>query len=377
MAFDFNSKKSAIMVYGETPKQNTINCKYRVFKLNGNRIRERNSYDHVGVKACLFKDDNPRVMEKIKKGRRAFNACTGTGIRKNGLTMMSCSLMFWSIIVRIVTFGSKIWCISESDYDNLTSFQRLVGKRIQRLPPRAPNCCSFFGLGWLRITTFILVKRLLFILTILRLDDDSVIKSVFKDRVTHFHNKGTLDNTNSLNSPTLDMLLSAKRMGLISIIYDMCCGKLPLVTKRRWSKLVWEKAWMIEDSFWSSTSILHKENDLLVNALTKTRYLTWWEMSDNSHDRIKECEIMVKLNSHSSKLKGDDVRLKALTPSHRTCIQCDMFQREDLYHIVMQCPVQVELRKSMYSALHACDPQIEGLLSDYTHEVFNWLIGKK
>ena len=375
--FDFNSKKSAIMVYGESPKQNIINRKYRVFKLNGNRILERDSYDHVGVKACLFKDDNPRVMEKIKKGRRAFNACTGTGIRKNGLTMMSCSLIFWSIIVPIVTFGSEIWCMSENDYESLTSFQRLVGKRIQRLPPRAPNCCSFFGLGWLRITTFILIKKLLFILTILRLDDHSVIKCVFKDRVTHFHNKDTLDEANSLNSPTLDMLLSAKRMGLISIIYDMCCGKLPIANKRKWSKLVWEKAWVIEDNFWSSTSILHKENDLLVNALTKTRYLTWWEMSDHYHDRIKECETMVKLISHSSKLKGDDVRLKALTPSHRTCIQCDMYQREDLYHIVMQCPVQVELRRNMYSALHACDPLIERLLGDYTHEVFNWLIGKE
>ena len=111
------------------------------------------------------------------------------------------------------------------------------------------------------------------------------------DRVAHFRNKGVLDNNNTLNSPTLDMLISAKRMGLISIVYDMCLGILPLATKRRWSKLVWEKAWLIEDSFWTSTSILHKDNDLLVNALTKTRYLTWWEMSDHYPNRIKNAKL--------------------------------------------------------------------------------------
>ena len=42
----------------------------------------------------------------------------------------------------------------------------------------------------------------------------------------------------------------------------------------------------------------------------------------------------------------------------------------------MQCPAQVELRRSMYSALHVCDPRVEGLLSENTHEVFSWLIGK-
>ena len=44
------------------------------FKLGNDRVLEKQSYDHVGVKACLYKDDNPRVDEKIVKARRAFNA---------------------------------------------------------------------------------------------------------------------------------------------------------------------------------------------------------------------------------------------------------------------------------------------------------------
>ena len=257
---------------------------------------------------------------------------------------MSCSLIFWSIIIPIVTFGSEIWCLSESDYENLNSFQRHVGKRIQRLPPRAPNSCSIFSLGWLRVTTFILIKKLLFILTILKLEGNNVIKKFFIDRVTHFRNRGVRNDENILNSHTLEMLLAARRMGLLDIVYDMCRGNLPLAQKSSWSKLVWEKAWRLEDIYWSTTGIIHKDNDLLVNALTRTRYLSWWDMSDHNPTKVKECETMVKLISHSSKLKSDDVRLKGLTPSHLTCIQCDMYQREDVYHIVMQCPEHATLR---------------------------------
>ena len=88
--FNFNAKKSAILVYGEDMKKNLANSKDRMFKLGENRVLERQSYDHVGIKACIY-EVNDRVTEKTCKGHRAFNACSGVGIRKNGLTMMSCN----------------------------------------------------------------------------------------------------------------------------------------------------------------------------------------------------------------------------------------------------------------------------------------------
>ena len=78
-------------------------------------VLEKQSYDHVSVKACLYKDDNSRLDEKITKARRAFYAWAGLGIRKNGLTMLTCSIIYWTIVVPIVTFGSEIWCLSEAD----------------------------------------------------------------------------------------------------------------------------------------------------------------------------------------------------------------------------------------------------------------------
>ena len=182
--FKFNAMKSAILVYGEEKKENRQNLENRIFKLGKERVKEKVNYDHVGVKVCLFKDDETRVKENICKGRRALNAAAGLGMRKNGLTIKTCSLIFWTILVPIITFGSEIWEISENG--NLLQFQRYAGKRVQRFPSWSPNCSSFFGLGWLRITTYILAKKLIFALTFLRMDIDNIVKSVYRKVFSYY-----------------------------------------------------------------------------------------------------------------------------------------------------------------------------------------------
>ena len=131
--FKFNAKKSAILVYGEDRKLNLLNSKYRSFKLGNDKVPEKQAYDHVGVKACILQD-NMRIEDKITKGRRTLNACAGIGIRKNGLTMFTCNIIYWAIIIPIVTFGSEIWCMTDQDHDSLLSFQVYTGKRMQRFP---------------------------------------------------------------------------------------------------------------------------------------------------------------------------------------------------------------------------------------------------
>ena len=90
----------------------------------------------------------------------------------------------------------------------------------------------------------------------------------------------------------------------------------------------------------------------------------------------KICEIMAKLVSHASRLKGDDIRLKGLPLSHKACSNCDMFVKEDLFHIVMQCPAQEITRRELYKVLHQQDNSLERIFLGSPREVFSWFIGK-
>ena len=83
--------------------------------LGKEKVGERQEYDHVGVKACTIQSDNSRVEEKIGKGRRALNAASGLGIRKSGISMKTCNLIFWTIVMPIITFGCEIWQVNDRD----------------------------------------------------------------------------------------------------------------------------------------------------------------------------------------------------------------------------------------------------------------------
>ena len=174
--FEFNARKSAVLVYGEGRKEHDRASKDRVFLLGKEKVKEKIEYDHVGIKACIFAIDNERITEKISKGRRVLNATTGIGIRKNGLTLGVCNLIFWTIVVPTLTFGCELWTVGDEDCDRLQAFQRYASRRLQRFPLRSPSSSSYFGLGWLRLDTLVQVKKLLFLLTFLGLSEDNVIR---------------------------------------------------------------------------------------------------------------------------------------------------------------------------------------------------------
>ena len=112
-------------------------------------------------------------------------------------------------------------------------------------------------------------------------------------------------------------------------------------------------------------------------AVSVARYLSWWEASDKRPNLIGMCENMARLVSHSGRIKSDDVQLKGLIPSQRSCSECDLCALEDLHHIVMQRPSTELTRARMFDSLMQIYNRIDDICKDSPGEVFNWLIGKE
>ena len=181
--YDFNAKKSGVLVFGETAKEHKLNSLERVFQLGPDKVSERTNYDHVGNNVSIFCNDSGGILERISKARRTFNALTGIGIRKCGLTMVTCNLIFWAVVVPVALFGCELWRLNDESYSLIESFQNYACKKIQRFHPRAPNACSLYSLGWLRLERYVQVKKMLFIRSILSMEDGSVAKTIFCERV--------------------------------------------------------------------------------------------------------------------------------------------------------------------------------------------------
>ena len=373
--FTFNAKKSAVLVYGETRKEHEKGANFRIFRLGRERVKERQEYDHVGIKACIFKEDNQRVEDKLSKGRRTLNAASGLGIRKNGLTLKTCNLIFWTIVVPTVTFGSEIWYVSDSDLEKLQCFQRYAGRRVQRFPKRSPSCSSYYGLGWLRMETYIQVKKLLFILTFLFLEENNTLRKVFNVRVRDYVRGNNEPNPH--NSPIFEMLDTGVRFGLLNTILEMTFGYTATVAKKAWSKLVWDHAWELDDIYWKSSVFLHEKNDILLKTIGGTQYLTWWDIADHAPHLQGICETMARLVCHASQLKSDDPRFKNQSFSQKMCQECTLGAVESVYHLIMQCPVNENNRCEMFNEIKLIDNNFDERSRQSPGEAFFWLMGKR
>ena len=273
----------------------------------------------------------------------------GLGIRKNGLTVATYNIIFWMVIIPILTYGCELWILSASNIQNLEVFLRYAGRKIQRLHCRSPTECCYNGIGWIGIERLIQVKKMLFIRTILKMDENAVIRKIFAARFKVFVNNIDKHSRNQFMSPVFDILSIAIIFEFLGIINNaLLSGVVP--SKEVWANLVWTRAWRMEDKLWASNGIL-KGDSIFRKVCGTSHYISWWSLSDTKPHLQRMCEVMVKLICNSSRLKSDDFSLKGSHDTTKFCPNYDMGIVESAWHILMQCPFNNSEIIDMYSEL--------------------------
>ena len=347
LRYEFNAKKSGVLVYGEDRKEHKHNVQHRAFRLGPAKVSERENYDHVGIRAIISDDDVSGIEERLSKARRTFNAVSGIGIRSNGLTMATCNVIFWTIVVPAALYGSEIWIMNAKAIAIIEAFQIYACKRIQRLYSRVPNAPALYALGWMRLERYIQVKKMLFIRSIMTLDDQTLSRKVFCERATILYRRPGFRDFDNSHSVVFDLLEVASTFNMHEEVKDMV-ERDRHFSKGLWKERVWARAWELEDVYWMVEFNLHQSLDLLHMVCYENRYLTWWAISDRYPQNISVCETLAKLVCHASLLKVDDVRLKGSSLASKFCTLCDLGQKEDVRHLVLQCPIFVLERESMF-----------------------------
>ena len=169
--YSFNADKSAVLIFGENSRERRIGSENRIFRLGPERVKERLYYDHVGIKTCVIGDTHVRTEEKITKARKVLNMATSMGIKKGGLNLSTCNLIFWTVVIPTLCFGCEIWVLKPKDIDLLKAFQRYAARRLQRFHSRSINITSYMCLGWMSIINIIKVRKIIFLRTIFTMEE--------------------------------------------------------------------------------------------------------------------------------------------------------------------------------------------------------------
>ena len=138
-------------------------------------------------------------------------------------------------------------------------------------------------------------------------------------------------------SVVFDLLNVANTFGMLADVINMVRRGL-MWTKFEWKKKVWQRAWELDRRFWQVHTLCHQSLNLLSSICKVPEYLIWWQMADDNHQMMKRCETIVKLISHASLLKVDDVRLRGASSFSKFCVDCDLGVVDDIRHLVLQCP---------------------------------------
>ena len=350
--YDLNAKKSGVLVYGESIKEHECNSVDRIFKLGPNRVNERVNYDHVGIRNTIFNSDISGIEERISKGRRSFNSVAGIGVRKGGITMATCNVIFWSIVVPTTLYGCELWILDDPLLNVIEEFQNYIGKRVQRFHPKVPNVCSYYGLGWMRLERIIQIRKLMFIRTILIMDENSLTKKMFCERAEVYFSEDHVGTENGPKSIVFDLLEVSALFGMLDEVKGMVQTQR-FYPKSVWREMVWKRGWALEDVYWRIEKHLHKSLDILSNVSPIVRYLPWWSISDKYPKHMKDCEILSRIVCHASLLRDDDFKYKNQIGTNRMCNLCDRFEIENARHFILLCPYFAQQRNLMLLEIEA------------------------
>ena len=345
------------------------------FRLGPDRVLEKVNYDHVGIRAKIFEDDVSRVEERLSKARRTLNMISGVGVRKNGLTMATCNVMFWTIIIPSALYGSEIWILNEKSIALIDAFQQYACKKLQRFYCKASNTPALYALGWMRLVQFVYVKKMLFIRAILAHDVRNLSKEVICKRARRLFQNPNDHDFDEEFSVVLDLINMASRYGMYQEVRSMV-ERDQMLSKQRWKQMVWEKAWILEDAYCQVECRLHRSLELLESLGCANRYLTWWYIADKFSFQISTCQIMAKIVCHASLLKADDVHLKRSSTAARFCPLCDLAHKDNIMHLVMHCPRFHQERSDLFDALRSIPGGIGIYVLDTERNILNILLGR-
>ena len=372
--YRYNAAKSAVMIYGETRRENAIGKKHRMFKLGPQKVPEKCSYDHVGVKNYLFGDFTERIEERISKGRRCFNAMCSLGVRKGGVTMRTCAILFWSVVIPVSTYVSELWVLKPHETELLRKFQRQVGRRCQRFPDRSPNYSAYAPLGWLSIDKFIQVKKLLFVRTMSILDDSAVCKKILIVGTQKYIDDVAKCKINANNSPIFDILKVAESVGLLVDCINMIMNG-HFYSKEDWRRMVWQAIWKCEDEDYLLMYKQPKPDIILFNVIDNAYYLLWWHISDLMPQKTKMCKILASIVCDTSLLKATDYRIKRKSYASKMCVRCELGITENARHLILQCPFYNAERTEMFNEIESVSDTWSDKISNQGYDILHILLG--
>ncbi len=329
--FKFNPGKTVVIVCG-TDKDTDIDV-----KLHNTVLTKIECANHVGVPLCSSRHaENEYVAKRISSCRRTFYALKA--VASNNFDVATLSRLYWSVCIPKLLYGVETWEPSKNSALLMEKLHCEVGKCIQGLPRLTARPVCHALLGWLPISCHIDIRRLVFLLTLIRLPYWTVaskltLRSLSEQRCS----EGIPFKT---CSPLGKMYATVCKYGLIEAVHQMLDTGMVL-PKIAWKRIVKEAVHSHYYTEWMITCTLYSSLQLFLQTVDKVRLSIWWTVGRHNPASRKQCKVVIKLLTGNHAL-GAGRRRHVVNSS--LCQLCNTYEQESVSHMLYRCPGLLEER---------------------------------
>lgn len=346
--YQFNSAKSAILVFGESTKSRLSARCNRAWHVGPDTIQEQDSYIHLGILRSVSNSNSSRTASRCASGRSAFFALNSIGSRFGCLHPSTSFRLYSSLCLPILLYGAELWVPSKSDLIMISRVHRKILRTIQGLPTRCPSVALTSLIGSLDIDLLLFQKQLSFMNTFSTFTSMDLPRQVLDARLSSPSRTGVISQwertLSDLKLPSLPVLLSSN----ISKLSWKSSTKKLLLIKQHVNLMDSCEKYPV-----SSLSLKLGKPSLVWTCTRKTRSLT------------PAANFRIRLLTGCDGLEGDAARFRYrncnLPQGDPSCKICDLQEREDHSHFLIRCAALNPLRTQL---LGSAPPNFRALLPD-------------
>ena len=329
--YEYGMSKCVMMLWGHDTEPNVK------LKLGNHVIATTESTKHMGVK--LTSNNTLEIHDvngRIAAAQGVVLAARGLGSYMTPVPPIILSKIYWAIGIKKMLYGCEIKPFRANHIDLLDAAHRKFAKLVQGIPDNTSNCTVLATLGWVRVQSYIAMRKIIFLWTLLYLPTHNIYRRI----VMHVLGSVGMRPPVASHSPIKEMYRMAWRYGMGRDIWEFIVhghvqGSLEsrkIATKR----IIWET----ERTCWLSTCALYGKLESYSNALEEIKPIGWWKFAQKHPGRTKQicCVVAIFLGTQP---KGMQINFSLI------CKLCNDGQIESNEHVLMQCPGYGETRNQL------------------------------
>ena len=285
-------------------------------------------------------------QKRVGRGKYALLAglgLGGTGARTSPNTL---SKIYWGISVPKMLYGIETTPTDDASLNLLEDNHRLSALLIQNLPTLTPRPAATALLGWQSLRSFVAYLKVMFMLRVLCLKNDSLYKILMILSIDVFLEQGDKRTL----TPVGDTMQYIKQYGLMEMV-QRCrtSGDWKMIDglKMKVKSIILR----CDENLWKTSCMLYRGLKIYNESVKYKKLSVWWTFVAKTSGAFKSTSSVMALlcgtqpNGYGANF-GDKVR----------CQICSAFAIETFEHTLFECEGIKETRQDLLAELYAAMP---------------------